>query len=141
MTQPWRFVIVYGEGRKRIAEIHSKGKPQETTKAQDFYNKMMSVPMFIAVVMQENPVINIREEDYSSTSCLIQNFSLLAWEQGIGVVWKSYGFMHEALYREALGITPGERVVGSLHVGYASQVPKAQPRVSAANLITIIDQV
>ncbi|AOZ90980.1 nitroreductase family protein [Paenibacillus crassostreae] len=144
MTQPWRFVIVHGEGRKRIAEIQSKGKAQDSTKAQEaslaFYNRMMDVPMYIAVVMKENPVISIREEDYASVSCIIQNFSLLSWEQGLGSVWKSYGFMYEAGYREALGIQPGEKVVGSIHVGYASQVPNAQPRTPASDLITVIDQ-
>jgi nitroreductase len=144
MTQPWRFVIVHGEGRKRIAEINSKGKVLDTTRAQEasmaFYNKMMAVPMYIAVVMKENPVISIREEDYASASCIIQNFSLLAWEQGIGTVWKSYGFMYELGFREALGILPGEKVVGSVHVGYASQVPSAPSRIPAADLITIIDQ-
>lgn len=138
MTQPWRFVIVHGEARKRIAEI--KGKPSDASFNDNFYNKMMGVPMYIAVVIKENPVIGIREEDYSSASCIIQNFSLLAWEQGLGTVWKSYGHMHEAAYRNALGIQPGERVVGSVHVGYASQVPSAQPRIPAADLITVIDQ-
>ena len=138
MTQPWRFIIVHGEARKRIAEL--KGKPGDASFNVNYYNKMMGVPMFIAVVIEENPVVGIREEDYSSASCIIQNLSLLAWEQGLGMIWKSYGHMHEAAYRNALGIQPGERVVGSLHVGYASQVPNAQPRIPATDRITVIDQ-
>lgn len=147
MTQPWRFIIVHGEGRKRIAELNPKGKgllksdPEKAKEAgQNFYNKMMNVPVYVIVVMKENPVIAIREEDYASTSCVIHNFSLLAWDQGIGMIWESYGFMHEAAFREAVGVQPGEKIVGSLHVGYAAQVPNPQNRIPAVDRITIIDE-
>ncbi|WP_078408822.1 nitroreductase family protein [Priestia abyssalis] len=147
MTQPWRFVIVHGEGRKRIAEIAAKFKSRRAEnpdKAKEIgkkiYEKMMSVPMFVVVIMKEHPVISTREEDYASTSCLIHNFSLLAWEHGVGMVWESYGLMHQPDFREALGIEPGEKVVGSLHVGYPESIPAPKPRKSAAELMTFIDQ-
>ncbi|SFM05633.1 Nitroreductase [Paenibacillus sp. 1_12] len=147
MTQPWRFVIVRGEGRKRIAEIsrNNVGKrerdPEKAKElGQKFYDKFMAVPTFVVVVMKENPAISVREEDYASTSCLIHNFSLLAWEQGIGLVWESYPLLSDNAFREALGIEPGERAIGSLHVGYPEQIPNAQPRIPAAERITVIDQ-
>lgn len=147
MTQPWRFVMVHGEGRKRIAEIAAKFKSKRAEnpdKAKEIgkkiYEKMMSVPMFVVVIMKEHPAIGTREEDYASTSCLIHNFSLLAWEQGVGMVWESYGLMHQPDFREALGIEPGEKVVGSLHVGYPESIPAPKPRKSAAELMTFIDQ-
>ncbi|WP_281282531.1 nitroreductase family protein [Paenibacillus piri] len=65
-------------------------------------------------------------------------FSLLAWEHGIGMVWESYPLMHEPAFREALGIGPGEKVVGSLHVGYPAAIPAAQPRTAADRLLTVI---
>jgi nitroreductase len=147
MTQPWRFVIVHGEGRKRIAEIarrSSSKRERDPEKADELgerlYAKLMSVPLFIVVLMKEDPVIATREEDHASTSCLIHNFTLLAWEQGLGLVWETYPMMHDSPFREALGIMPGERAVGSLHVGYPSQIPAPQARIPAAQLITVIDQ-
>ncbi|NHN29679.1 nitroreductase family protein [Paenibacillus agricola] len=146
MTQPWRFVIVHGEGRKRIAEISrtAVGKrerdPEKSKElGQKFHDKFMAVPMFVVVLMKESPAITVREEDYASTSCLIHNFSLLAWEQGIGLVWESYPLLSDNAFRTALGIQPGERAIGSLHVGYPEQIPAAQPRIPAAELITIIE--
>jgi len=145
MTQPWRFILLHGDGRKKIAEVsralnekreRDPEKRQET--GQKFYDKLMSVPMFLVVVMKENPHVVVREEDYAATSCLIHNFSLLAWEQGVGMVWESYPLMHDPAFREALGIGPGEKVVGSLHVGYPAMIPAAQQRTPADRLLTII---
>ncbi|MEW9670934.1 nitroreductase family protein [Ammoniphilus sp. 3BR4] len=90
------------------------------------------------VVMKEHTNLVVREEDYASTSCVIHNFSLLAWEQGIGLVWETYPLIHDPNFREALGIQPGEKVVGSLHLGYPARVPQAKPRIPASELITEI---
>ncbi|TDF94532.1 hypothetical protein E1757_24090 [Paenibacillus piri] len=54
------------------------------------------------------------------------------------MVWESYPLMHEPAFREALGIGPGEKVVGSLHVGYPAAIPAAQPRTAADRLLTVI---
>ncbi|WP_044640660.1 nitroreductase family protein [Risungbinella massiliensis] len=146
MTQPWRFVIVNGDGRKKIAEIAreiNEKKAQDPQKAkeigQTFYDKMMAVPMFVVVLMKEDPSITVREEDYASTSCLIHNFSLLAWEQNLGMVWKTYALMNHPSFREVLGIGLGEKVVGSLHVGYPAKIPTPKPRVSVEELITVVE--
>ncbi|GGD83965.1 nitroreductase family protein [Paenibacillus nasutitermitis] len=147
MTQPWRFVIIYGDGRKRLGALNPRGKggfekdPAKVAEmAQKFHNKMMGVPMYVVVLMKEHPVLGVREEDYASTSCIIHNLSLLLWEQGIGMVWESYGFMHDTGYREAVGACPGEKVVGSLHLGYPERVPAAQARIPASQLTTVISE-
>ncbi|TXK80630.1 nitroreductase [Paenibacillus sp. N3.4] len=146
MTQPWRFVIVQGEGRRKLADIvrtlreKNESDPAKAKEiGQKFYDKFMSIPMFLAVVMTEHTHPVTREEDYASTSCLIHNFSLLAWEQGIGLVWETYPLLHLTEFREALGVKPGEKIVGSLHVGYPAQVPAAQKRKSARELVTLIE--
>lgn len=147
MTQPWRFVIVQGEGRRRLADIARSGAekrerdPEKSKElGQKFYDRFMSVPMFVAVVMTENTHPVVWEEDYASTSCIIHNFSLLAWEQGLGLVWETYPLLHSPEFREALSVKPGEKIIGSLHLGYPAKVPAAQSRIPAAELLTIIDQ-
>ncbi|MBA2874650.1 nitroreductase family protein [Thermaerobacillus caldiproteolyticus] len=147
MTQPWRFILTYGEGRRKIAEavrkIKESKEPDPSKKkevGQKFYDKIMSIPMILTVLMKEDPSLIVREEDYASTSCVIHNFSLLAWEKGIGLVWETYGWLHESIFRETMGIQPGEKVVGNLHIGYPAKIPPAQPRIPAAHLITVFDQ-
>lgn len=146
MTQPWRFILVIGEGRRRFARLgealaaaRERNPDKRAEFARKFYDKMMAVPAFLIVVMKEDPQLSVREEDYASTSCIIHNIGLLAWEQGLGLVWETYGFMHSPQFREALGICPGEKTVGSLHIGYPAKIPPAQPRIPAAERLTILN--
>ncbi|MCM3746610.1 nitroreductase [Paenibacillus pasadenensis] len=143
MTQPWRFIIAAGDGRKKIADAcrnvnerweRDPAKKQET--GMKYYGKIMKNPMIVTVVMKENPYLQVREEDYAATAAVIHNFSLLAWEQGIGMVWETYEWLNEAVFREAVGIQPGEKAVGNLHIGYPKAVPAAEPRIPASERIT-----
>jgi len=147
MTQPWRFIISSGDGRKATAEAcrtmneRWEWDPQKKqATGEKYYKKIMSNPMIITVVMKENPYVQVREEDYASTSIVIHNLSLLAWEQGIGMVWETYPWLHEEVFRNAVGIQPGERAIGNLHVGYPAGIPHATPRVPASERITLLDR-
>lgn len=147
MTQPWRFIITYGEGRRRIAEavriMKEEREPDATKKkevGQKFYQKIMTIPMLMTVIMKESPNLIVRQDDFASTSMIIHNFSLLAWEKGIGLVWETYPWIHEPKFREAMGIQPGERVLGNLHIGYPAVIPQAQPRIPASERITRVDR-
>lgn len=147
MTQPWRFIISCGEGKRTMAEavrtMKEQREPDPDKKkevGERFFNKIMSLPMIITVVMKESTNLITREEDYASTSCVIHNFSLLAWEQGIGLVWETYPWLLESVFREAMGIQPGEKVLGNLHVGYPKMIPAAKPRIPAAERITLFNE-
>jgi len=146
LTQPWRFIVVHGNGKRRIADyvIQNAGKRErDPAKLEELQQrlsaKMLAVPMFVLLVMKEHPHPVVREEDYASASCLIHNLSLLCWEQGLGMVWETYGLIHEEGYREMLGVQPGEKIVGSLHIGYPGKVPAAQPRIPARERLTVIE--
>ncbi|UKS27657.1 nitroreductase [Paenibacillus sp. HWE-109] len=146
MTQPWRFVIIQGEGRQKLADIVRKfreANEPDPVKAkeigQKLFDKFMSVPMFIAVVLQVNANPAIAEEDYASASCVIHNFSLLAWEQGIGMVWETYPLLRLDAFREAFGVKPDERIIASMHVGYPGKIPPAQQRIPASERLTVLE--
>ncbi|WP_226037183.1 nitroreductase family protein [Aquibacillus saliphilus] len=142
MTQPWRFVFVNGESKKKIAEINRKMSEkgntieERKTTGENAYNKIMNVPLLLMVIMDENPNLKFRDEDYAATSCVIQNLSLLAWEQGIGMIWKTGPITINPEFREVVGAVRGERVVGMLQLGYPAKVPKSRPRVDVNSVIT-----
>jgi len=145
MTEPWRFVFVHGDGKQKLAETARNlagGRERDPEKRAEMgrntYEKMMSVPAFLAVVMKENPNPAVREEDYASVSCIAHNIGLLAWEQGIGMVWQTYGYIFMPEFREMLGVQPGEKIVGVLHMGYPAKVPTPRPRTPASELLTVI---
>lgn len=147
MTQPWRFIVTHGEGRRRIAEavrIMKEKREVDPAKKKEvgekFYNKIMAIPILMTVIMKESPNLIERQDDFASTSIVIHNFSLLAWEKGIGLTWETYPWIHEPEFREAMGIAPGEKVLGNLHIGYPAAIPSPQPRVPAAERITFVDK-
>ncbi|WP_281169575.1 hypothetical protein [Paenibacillus harenae] len=62
----------------------------------------------------------------------------MAWNRGIGVVWKTNEYNWDPRFRKAIGVQPGEKVVGALHMGYYSpdNIPQPRPRKKAEQLIT-----
>ncbi|QDP41791.1 nitroreductase family protein [Radiobacillus deserti] len=142
MTEPWRFIFIQGDSRKHLAEINRKLNEKGTTLEEKkkhgeiAYQKIMDVPLFLMVVMNENPNMKLREEDYAATSCVVQNFSLLAWEKGIGMIWKTNQLTTNIEVRDTYGVKPGEKIAAMLQIGYPAKVPKERPRKQAKTLIS-----
>lgn len=144
LTEPWRFILVAGAARDKVADIRrtmayersqAPAEDLRQKQADEMYQKIMNVPLILLVVMQPNSHVDIREEDYASCACLIQNFMLLAWEQGIGTNWKT--FKEDPRLRDYLGITAGEKVVGFVHVGYPAELPQSR-RIPAHERIIVM---
>ncbi|MDX8045121.1 nitroreductase [Gracilibacillus sp. S3-1-1] len=148
MTEPWRFVFVQGEAKEKLAEINrkvaiSKANTEVEEELQvisdNAYNKIMSVPFIFFVINTLHPQEKLREEDYASSSCLVQNFSLLGWEKGLSVFWKTgkLAFCEETA--ALIGLQENERVVGQIQVGYPAKNQTPIPRTAAKNRITVIN--
>lgn len=147
LTQPWRFVLLHGEGRRRIAEARrafaeAEAGPGDAERRRErgerAYAVTMAVPAFLVVVMAEDPRPLVRDDDLIATSCVVQNLLLLAEERGLGVAVKSYAATFHPLFREGVGLRPGERVVVTLQLGYPARLPAPQPRIPAAERLTVI---
>jgi len=150
LTQPWRFILVQGEGRRRIAlarrlfaEAEAAGAGVEPEKRRQkgeaAYAVTMAVPAILVLVMAEDPRPMVRDEDLVATACVLQNFLLLADDRGLGVAVKTYAAGYTASFRQALGIGPGERVVADLQLGYPARVPQPQPRMPARERLTVVE--
>ncbi|MFC3767702.1 nitroreductase [Paenibacillus sp. GCM10012303] len=140
--QPWRFLLYKGEGRAALADAMLQtysGEDRERygKRKRDYF---LEVPAHLVVVLKEDTRQKQWDEDYAAACALIQNFQLAAWEQGVGVVWKTNRYNYETNFREAIGILPEEKIVGILHIGYPAIIPAAQKRTPAENLLTIIDK-
>ncbi|MGM9986425.1 MAG: nitroreductase family protein, partial [Bacillaceae bacterium] len=140
------FIIVSGDSRQKFIEAAIEGTKQAEI-AQERKEKLLqkingnlnNVPLFIIVVMKKSENKNTYEEDYAATSCVIQNFSLLAWEKGIGNIWKTNAFLHFQAFHDFLGVGVDEQIIGNLHVGYPEKVPNARPRKEIDEIITVLD--
>ena len=90
--------------------------------------------------MPEDPRQRRWDEDYGAVSTMIQNFQLAAWERGIGMIWRSNDWIYDPIFREGIGVAPGEKVVATLMIGYPKHIPAPQDRTDIREMLTIIDK-
>lgn len=140
--QPWRFILVMDEAREAFAEavLRTHSAEERAKIGAQRHEYLTTLPAQLIVLQTEDSRHKQREEDFGAVCCLIQNFQLAAWEQGIGVVWKTNHYIYEPRFRSAFGIQPGEKVVGVLYIGYAETVPAAQPRARAETKLTVLER-
>ncbi|MFB5266552.1 nitroreductase [Paenibacillus enshidis] len=136
LREPWRFLLFTGEGRQKLADAVAADLGEDNK----FASTLLHNPVSLIVVMKEDPRQAIWDEDFAAVSALIQNFMLAAWSEGIGTFWMTKPFFYSPVFREQLGIKPGEKIVGLVYAGYPEVVPKAQQRTSAAEKLTVFDR-
>jgi nitroreductase len=147
LTEPWRFVVLVGEGRDRYAAIRrdmvldfmaGQGEAERQKAAEGTFRKFANVPLYLLVIMTRQENAELDSEDYAACCCVIDNFLLLAWERGLGTAWKT--FKNDPRMRELAGLAENERVVGVVQVGYSAETPSAGARKPAAGRLTVIGE-
>ncbi|HLU21413.1 MAG TPA: nitroreductase [Bacillaceae bacterium] len=116
IREPWRFIFIANDRKEpfieAILQCHEKSRHEIVR------SKFVDVPAFLVVIMNEDPRQKVWEEDLAATSCMLQNLQLLAWEIGLGMAWKTPNHIYDPKFRNALGVVPGEKIVGVLNIGY-----------------------
>ncbi|WP_409343548.1 nitroreductase [Paenibacillus sp. MBLB4367] len=145
LREPWRFIYADGEGKGRLVdglfELYEKNgelngmAPEQKEK---FKRSTLDVPAYLLVVMKEDPRPDIWEEDFAAVACLIQNFQLLGWEKGLGMLWNTGSLLYMPPFRRMAGVEPGEKIAGILSIGYFDKAPKARPRTPAEERLTFL---
>lgn len=139
-TEPWRFIVFSGDGRKKLGSIQAglyekRSKADETfddTKFNNFLIKPLESSHIILVYMKRDEKKSVPEmEELGSTFIAVQNMHLTAAALGVGAYLSTGGptFYKEA--NEAFGLAPEDKIVGFFHVG----VPKHTNQVSRRNPI------
>ncbi|WP_236339427.1 nitroreductase family protein [Paenibacillus plantiphilus] len=141
VREPWRFILYKGDAKAELAEamleaLSAAEREQYGGGKLDYFNH---IPLHLLVIMKEDPRPRQWEEDYAAVCCWIQNFQLAAWEEGIGVVWKTNAFIYDPRFRSRTGVAAGEKIVGLLHIGYPDQIPDPRPRTDAVHYLTVHD--
>ncbi len=139
MTEPWRFVVLGPEAKRRWGEIKGEtraGRVDDVQAAELVRRKtiesMSSLPGLVAVVQLLANDPEIREEDYATVYMGIQNLLLAAVERGLGTHVKTGAELEGAALRSALGVAEGERVVALVQIGEPAELPAEKPRAPAA---------
>lgn len=145
LRQPWRFIVAFG---KELDDLYSVLKEFAVPKWKELSEEDLEKQMkklttpggYVFVVVPEDARQKERLEDFAAASMLVQNIQLLAWDRGIGSCWKTPGYLDNPLFRKALGIQPGERIISMLQVGYFDEMPKPKDRKGIEDLVTIFEK-
>ncbi|OLS39892.1 nitroreductase [Bacillus sp. MRMR6] len=117
MTEPWEFHIVGTETREKLNHKSNFG----------------DAPLVIAFLSRHGASNVETEENLAATACLIQNFNLAAWAEGVGTFWSSIGITEKN--RKLLNVPDSYHLVGVLGIGYPEVIPDPKPRTPIENKI------
>lgn len=133
LTQPWEFVVLGGEAKRRFAEIRrdfrrtlfkDPAAPEVQPALGKIYADTMAIPAIIVVTTTAPADPELRDDDYAATMCAIQNILLVATGLGLGTYLRTGGLIHYEPLRELLGVPHDRRIAGVLYMGYPDHIPE-----------------
>lgn len=138
---PWRFVVFAGDGRQRAGAALAEVAAQQPGTSEATIEALRTVfarsALVVMVVSRAAPHPKIPEwEQMLSAGALCHNLILAAEAFGFGAVWLSGWAAYDPQAVAALGVAPGERVAGFVHIGTQSQPADERERPDAAALTT-----
>ena len=126
MRQPWRFIFVNQNQKENFSKKIASTYPEERQENREDY---LNEPNAHLIVIMEEPELQKQwDENYGATASMIQNFWLLAWEQELGVVWKTNPHIYDPKVKELLNVGDNEKIVGFIHLGYFDEQPIKKDR-------------
>jgi nitroreductase len=139
--RPWRFVVVRGAARPRLGEVFAdalrRREPEAGEAALEQERKRpLRAPVVIALAARIDPDHpKIPEvEQILSAGAAAQNILLAAYAQGFGAKWLTGANAYDPHVQAALGLAPGERLVGFIHIGSVAGEPPRVPHADAREL-------
>jgi len=143
---PWRFIVYRGEERARIsAEL----KTMALAKKPDLSEEMIKVeetrlsraPVVVAVVSKAAPHFKIPEwEQQMSAGAVCLNLLMAANALGYASNWLTEWYAFDEAAYPLLGVEPGEKVAGFIHIGTAMVPPTERPRPELAEIVTWVGE-
>ncbi|MCM3172328.1 nitroreductase family protein [Paenibacillus sp. MER 99-2] len=142
----WRYVIaVSPDERLRLADyLMEKVVENPIAKValspilKSYHKHFRQVPASIIIIAQQNGNPIKDEMTYGTVCRIIQNFQLLAWDEGVGMLWMTDPILLNEAFSKNVGLRQGEKFVGILNIGYPEKIPKGRPRTPAEKRWTVI---
>lgn len=143
---PWRFIVYRGEERARIS---GELKTMALAKKPDLSEEMIKVeetrlsraPVVVAVVSKAAPHFKIPEwEQQMSAGAVCLNLLMAANALGYASNWLTEWYAFDEAAYPLLGVEPGEKVAGFIHIGTAMVPPTERPRPELAEIVTWVGE-
>ena len=127
-TEPWKFFVVEGEGRKQLSDVMRKWAvaKADDTDSQDAEKRIMKVaakpllaPTIIMVVLSRDLDNKkaIYTEDVCAVAAAIQNILLEAHSKDIGAIWKSGPAYQAEPVKDFFKLRQDEEILGAVFLG------------------------
>ncbi len=148
LTEPWRFVVLTGGARDRLAEIRAQHRLKRFTDpagaeamagADKVRREARETPVFVIVLTAVSPDEITREEDYAATMMALGNLMTAAQAMGLGTYLRTGGVMREPALLELAQVPDGFRIVGVLSLGYPSEAEPPRRRKPPTELTRWLD--
>ena len=139
LTEPWRFRIYRGPGRKTLADsladLYEKALPpemQKPGKADNLRSLPLKAPVVMLVWMARQEIEKIAEvEEIEAVACAVQNMQLVATARGLGTFWSTPPVLYTPEMNVWMGIGVKDRCLGLFYLGYAAnpaELPQGRRR-------------
>lgn len=135
MLRPWKFIVIEGEGRNKLAQLFVDAmKPEDEARKQKLLTTPMRAPMIIigvATIKEGKKPI----EQVCSMAAAIQNLSLACHALGYGSIWLTGGPAYDAGVKAGLGLKASDEIVGYLYVGTPTLVDRPVPQHNLSDFV------
>lgn len=140
LTEPWRFWILTGEGRRPLSEllVEMEKSDMEDPSSEENQKKLkkrgeqpFTSPVIIVVgceVSKKPRVVSI--EETGAVYACIQNILLALHAEGLEGYWRTPPQIYETKFKEFFGLTEEDYILGTLYVGYPDTVKQDRKRSS-----------
>lgn len=139
---PWRFLVIRGEARARLGEamagVFAAAHPEADAERIGHERGMaLRAPVIVAVVSRaaEHPKIPVWEQQLSS-GAVCQNLLIAAIAMGFGAQWVTEWWAYDDGAARVLGLAPGERIAGFVHIGTYGKPLEDRPRPEMSEIVS-----
>jgi nitroreductase len=144
LTQPWRFIVFRGEGKRKLGLELAK-RYQELTPAALFLQKkydsittkVNQTSCVIALNAQLHPGKIPEWEEVAALACAVQNMALTAEALNVGAYWSSPDLIYGL--NDYLELSENEKCFGLFYMGYHQAQPTEASRTPIAAKVKWIE--
>ncbi len=139
---PWRFIIFRGDGAakagEKLAEIAAARGETDVEKLAQERTRMTRAPLVVAVVScaAPHPKIPVWEQELSA-GAVCMNLLVATHASGFAGQWVTEWYCFDDEASALLGLKPGERFAGFVHIGTPTEVPSDRKRPDLDDLVTV----
>ena len=134
LMRPWRFLVVRGEARARLGDAmataaHARDPSMVAEALERERAKPLRAPLVVVVAAKPRERRGVPDiEQLLAAAAAAQNIMLAAYALGLGAMWRTGDAAYDLHVKAALGLEPGDAIVGFLYLGTPVPRPGVPPR-------------